>query len=309
MTAPATNPARPPVVGVVVTYFPDADFAARLAAIARETSQVIVVDNSANDSARAAVRAACAPHGARLVENAENRGLGAALNQAVAMLEPGVDWIVAFDQDSTPEPGFTDALWRLAAAPGGRVAIVGANWRDEARPDKRAPQLRRHPVVPFCFERVTSTQDLRGITCVITSGSLFHVPTLRQLGGFNEELFLDLVDSELCLRTRAAGYDVAVAAGALMCHRRGAKRAVRCCGREWWPAFMPPSRLHYVFRNRILVARRHGWRFPHWVMFELVFAAKILTEILLFEDRKFRKFAACWIGTWHGLMGRAGQLP
>jgi rhamnosyltransferase len=144
---------------------------------------------------------------------------------------------------------------------------------------------------------------------VITSGSFFSLATWRKLGGFDESLFLDLVDFDYCLRAGAAGHNVAVASDARLAHRRGDKQPVRLFGRTWWPAFMPPLRLHYLFRNRVRLIARHGCHAPHWVVFEFVYVVKILGEILLLEDNKLRKLTACFRGVRDGLLGRSGRLP
>lgn len=307
MSTSQPNPGPTRVAGVVVTYFPDADFADRLAAVAEETAPVIVVDNSADAAVRERLRAVCAPLRVQLIENPENRGIGAALNQAFAELERnGIEWAVAFDQDSLPELGFTVALLETATAGGlPPAAVTGANWHDRARPDSPARHLRKNPRLPAGFVRSVADRDLREITCVITSGSLFHLLAWRQLGGFDANLFLDLVDTEFCLRARAAGRDVRVAARALLHHQRGAKRAVRFAGRTWWPAFMPESRLTLLFRNRLFLFRRHGTQFPHWVLFELAYAGKVLAEIVFLEDRKLSKLQACLRGTWAGMISRS----
>ena len=309
MKAPA-RAARPLVGGIVVSYFPDAGFGFRLAAIARETGPVLVMDNSADEIARTALRKICAEHHARLVENAENVGLATALNQAFrALRTEGLEWAIAFDQDSTPDPGFADALLRAAAQGVTPAAVVGANWRDEARPSFPSRHLRRHPALPLFFRRSAAPEDLFDVTCVITSGSLCHLPTAEKIGLFDPGLFLDLVDTDFCLKARAAGHPLRVAAAAGMLHRRGTKRPVRFAGRTFWPAFMPPSRLLLLFRNRVLLYRRYALRFPHWACFELVYAAKVLAEIVFFEDRKSAKLGACLRGTWHGLLGRSGPPP
>lgn len=322
------------VPGIIVTYFPDEGFAQRLAAIARETSLLIVVDNSADDATHLRLRKLCAEHRAQLIENAENVGLGGALNQAFEQLKNETEWALAFDQDSTPEPGFVEASLLAAGATGPELevarasrpcshqstgkmpvppqspwpAAVGANWRDEARPENLARHLRPHRDLPLCFERSPAETDLDRVTCVITSGTLFHVPTWRRLGGFDAALFLDLVDTDFCLRARAHGYDVRVAAAAKLRHRRGDKLPVQFCGITFWPAFMPETRLHYLFRNRVRLFLRHAWRFPHWAVYEVVYAAKILANVIFLEDRKAAKLAACLRGTWDGLLGRTGRL-
>jgi rhamnosyltransferase len=297
-----------PLAGVVVTYHPDPGFEARLEAMRSEVCPLVVIDNTATLVTRERLRRACARLEVELIENEDNLGLAGALNRAFRHLEArGVEAIVAFDQDSTPESGVVAALAALLAADPA-CAIVGSNWHDEARPRFRARHLRPHAVVPGLFARDEARHDLHDLTCVITSGSLFRLEVWRELGGFDEALFVDLVDTEFCLRARAAGHAVGVAARARLAHRRGAKTPVRRFGRTWWPAFMSPLRLRYLFRNRVLVLGRVGWRLPHWVAFECVYAAKIIAEILFLEDRKAAKLAACVQGTWEGLMGVEGRI-
>lgn len=298
----------PAIPGVVVTYHPDEAFESRLRAVARETAPVLVVDNSTDPAARVRVASACATVGAELIANPANRGLATALNQAFARLaQRGFPAVIAFDQDSTPAPGFAAALQAVAAA-NRQPAVVGANWQDEARPGVVSRHLRSHPRLPGAFERVDATTDLADVTCVITSGSLFDLGIWTDLGGFDDDLFLDLVDTEYCLRARTSGHTIAVASAARLAHRRGAKRAVSRVGRAWWPAFMPPSRLRGLFRNRLHVVAHQGWRAPHWVAFEAAYTAKILAEILALEDEKWAKLGACVQGTWDGLIGRTGPV-
>ena len=294
-----------PTAGVVVTYFPDEEFEARLGAVVREVSPVLVVDNSTDPAAGDRLAAVCDRCGARLLRHAANLGTAAALNRGFAELARlGCGWAVAFDQDSVPAEGLAGALRACAASdPYRPAAVVGANWTDAAR-DAPARHLTRHPRFPLAFRRVAAEQDLPAVTTVIMSGSLFALEAWRELKGFDESLFLDLVDADYCLRARQAGWAVRVAAAARLLHARGRKRAVRFAGRTWWPAFMPPARLHLLFRNRVLLLRRHAWREPHWAAFETAYALKILAEVLFLEDQKTAKLGACLRGTGAGIVGR-----
>lgn len=306
-TPPSTLPGS--AGGVVVTYHPDGDFESRLAAIASEVRPLIVVDNSILPEAQRQVRDASARLGATLIANSENRGLAAALNDAFERHRlHGLTWAIAFDQDSTPEPGLAAALLTPAGLDTTPPAVVGSNWSDESRPERAARHLQRHPALPLLFRRSPAERELMDATCAITSGSLFHLPTWRELGGFDETLFLDLVDTDYCLRAIRAGRSVRVAAGARLKHRRGSKRPVRFLGQTFWPAFMPPLRLRYLFRNRVRLLPRHLRHAPHWVVFEFVYAAKILGEVAMFEDQKFAKLGACLRGTWDGMRGCSGKI-
>ena len=301
------NPAR--LGAVVVTYHPDAHVGERLASIKRELQPVLVIDNSTDRPAQDHLARICGDVGVEYQPQATNLGLAAALNLAFTQLAArGFDHVVAFDQDSTPGPGFVAALLRTHASSARAPAVVGANWFDEGRPGFDSRHLRPHPRWPLLFTRSAATTDLANVTCVITSGSLFSLAVWRELGGFDDGLFLDLVDTDYCLRARLAGFEIAVSSAARLAHRRGAKAPVRYVGRTWWPAFMPPFRLRYLWRNRLLVAMRHGWRCPHWMLFELAYATKVVAEIILLEDQKIARLGACGRGTWDGLLGTEGPI-
>jgi len=299
---------QPRLGAVVVTYHPDSDFAQRLVAIRREFETVIVVDNSTHTGVQPHLAHVC-EGGAIFLPNRENVGLARALNRGFGELAArGFEHAIAFDQDSTPGPEFAAALLRTKARAHKSTVVIGANWFDEGRPGFDSRHLRLNRGFPLLFSRVAAASDLEQVTCVITSGSLFCLQAWETLGGFDESLFLDLVDTEYCLRARASGLRIAVSAAARLAHRRGAKKPVHCAGRTWWPAFMPPLRLRYLWRNRMLVAMRHGWRVPHWIMFELAYSAKLIAEITLLEDQKLAKLAACGRGLWDGLLSADGPI-
>lgn len=297
------------IPAAVVTFHPDEGWPARLDAVLREHPRVIVVDNSTSTEAREFVTATLSTRpGASRIALSDNPGIGAALNLAFASLSTeGHARAVAYDQDSTPAPGFAEALAATAAAQP-RAAVVGANWTDPRRPGRPALFLRPAALLGLCFRRVPADHDLAGLLCVITSGSLFDLSIWRRLGGFDAGLFLDLVDSDYCLRARRAGHDIVACAHAALLHHRGEKRPVRVLGRDYHPAHTPPFRLRCLTRNRLLLFRRNRLRPLAWTVYELAYAFKLVIDALLFEPRKPARFAAMLCGARDGLLGRTGPV-
>lgn len=287
--------------GILVTYFPDGAIDGRLTALRREVEPLVVVDNTDEPEARETLRRLVVETGAVWLPQSTNRGTAGALNAAFSRLvADGFDATIVFDQDSTPEAGLASALRRCALGRP-RVAVIGSNWRDEARPE--APS--RH-VLRGRLTRQVARADLDGVAFVIASGSWFSLTAWCEIGPFDEGLFLDLVDTEYCLRAARKGWVLRIAAGARLLHRRGAKVAVSWCGRTWWPANMPPARLHLLARNRVSVLRRYGLREPRWVCFEGMYTAYLLFCALALEDATGAKLRAMMKGFWDGLLGRLG---
>jgi len=295
------------IPAAVVTYHPDSAWPARLDAILREHSPILLVDNSTTPDARAFVAATIANRPSITLHSLpDNPGIGAALNLAFATLaREGHAHAVAYDQDSTPALGFATALAATSAAHP-HAAVIGANWSDPRRPDQPARFLRSAGPLGLCFRRTAATTDLSDLLCVITSGSLFDLKTWRDLGGFREDLFLDLIDTDYCLRARRAGLGIVACASAHLLHHRGEKQAVRLFGRDFFPAHAPAARLRCLSRNRMLLFRSHRLRPLAWTAYELAYAVKLLVDALLFETGKISRPNAMARGTWDGLLGRFG---
>ncbi len=295
-----------PIPGVVVTYFPDAGLADRLRAIAREVAPLLVADNTTDSAARRAVEACAMAAGAVYLGLPSNGGVAGGLNAAFARLHAaGHEWAIAFDQDSLPEPGFTGALRNHATASGCR--IVGADWYDQVNPTRHARHLQPVAWLPLFFRRRgVPPEGLTSVTFAITSGTLFKLDLWQQLGGFDPAFTLDYADIDFCLRARRLGARTGIAAGALLAHNRGTKRPVRRFGRTWWPAFTAPERLRILAYAQGGMLRRHGWRVPHWLLYELAFQLKTLGEILLLEDRRRAKVSALASGLLSSILGHRG---
>ena len=271
------------MIALVVTYFPDDEVADNIAAIAREFGDVIVVDNGSPQGSTASFRTL---PGVDFVALDANHGVAAALNLGFERaVQRGETWVVSFDQDSRPISGFALAL-ATSRAGMGDAAVIGANIVEAAmagdytwlRPGKRCEWL---------FERVPcSSEDLLDVSMVVTSGALTSVEVWRELGGFDESLFIDFVDTDFCLRVRATGRRIGVSNGAVLHHKLGQRERREIFGFVFHPTHHPAFRHYFIARNRVSMLSRHGIREPHWL-----------------------KLKAMVLGTWDGLRGRSGPMP
>lgn len=295
------------VCAVVVTYRPDPDFSRRLELIRLQADHVVVVDNGSDAALHSGARGQ-----AEVLSQNDNVGLAAALNiglqRAMAL---GFRWVVTFDQDSTPFPGMVAALLatRARQPDPDRVAVVGPRLKEERVVHEDHRWVRPHPRLKWLFQRAPCREgDLTGVAFVITSGALMDLRIFRRIGPMDEALFIDYIDHDYCLRARRAGYDLVVSQGALLLHNLGAKREFTVAGRSVRPTFHSALRLHYMFRNRIRVLRRHALRHPHWALFDCVYTPLNLARVLFWEDQRMRKLAAAVRGTVDGLLGRTGRV-
>jgi len=292
---------------VVVIYHPGKEVDENLKAMVQECGRVLIVDNG---SAPAIGERLAAVPGVQLLALGANLGIAVALNRGAAWArENNYQWMVTFDQDSKPEPGMVAGLWAahlrhaVAAVVGPRILEGGA-----AGPNYR--WVRRHPNWPGLFQRAECREaDLPEVTMLITSGSMVDLTVWKDLDGFAEDLFIDYVDIDYCLRVIRTGRKVAVAADSRLQHKLGARQTGRLLGMDFRPMHHAAFRHYYIARNRVLVWRRHALAVPHWALFDLSFAGYNVLRVLIFESPKRTKIKAMLLGTWDGLWGRNGPCP
>src|SRR5580700_6540819 len=100
------------VCGVIVTYHPDEELAQHIAVLRGQVGGLVVVDNRSSDSERVKLRELAQQYSFTLLENQENLGIGAALNQGVrwAAAHGVFRYVALFDQDSEVPGNFTEAM-------------------------------------------------------------------------------------------------------------------------------------------------------------------------------------------------------
>jgi rhamnosyltransferase len=224
--------------------------------------------------------------------NKRNLGVAAALNiGARRALADGYERLLTMDQDSVATPGMVQAMLACFSGPGvGKVGLVSP-FHAQVGGAVRVPSGR-------CAQVLTP----------MTSGSLLDLDAYEGVGPFMEELFIDQVDNEFCLRLRAAGYSVLEAGEATLHHRVGDVRFHR------FPAPMystnhPPVRRYYITRNRFWVGRMYRDSFPEFRRFELRQVGKDVLKILLYEGQKGQKLLMMARGYRDYRRGRLGPYP
>jgi rhamnosyltransferase len=291
---------------VIVTYRPDwAILDARVAALRSQAKDIVIVDNGSpgteEDSAEAAAWSVCE----RLLLK-DNYGIAKAQNVGIEWaISHGATHVVLLDQDSEPASDMVGTLVQAATdlvARVPRLGVIAPRFFDERQ--AMAPSFFRIKglrVVPLVCTDATACLP---IDAAIASGSLLSVATLRSVGVMCEDLFIDLVDIEWCLRARSVGYQSFGVCGALLHHRLGeTPRSV--VGRK--VAHHSPLRSYYLFRNATWLMRQQyaplAWKLAAVRQLALRYLFYTLTVAPRLEYLRMMT-----LGLWHGIRGRLGRL-
>lgn len=303
VTTPDT--AAPPLACVVVSYNAPQGLAGRLDAALAQTDLGVLVDNGSRQAPDLSGLSAPSLAKLALISNASNVGLAAALNQGIAHCAArGAARVLLLDHDSTVAPDLVAALSR-AGDENTAIRVPAIRY---AHGDNRCrwPSSEHRPAPLFRLLYADQMVAPAAVDLAIGSGMLIDVTVWQQIGGFDEALFIDLVDTEYCLRARQHGYRIIAVPEASLQHALGQASRRRLLGAKVFPTHHSATRHYFISRNRILLARRYARRFPAWMAYELLSGIKLLVKVVLFEDARMGKLGSMVRGTLDGLRGRSG---
>lgn len=283
------RPFRKDVAAVVVLYDPDTDIVTRITRYAAEVDRLIAVDNSA--SPRPSLAADLEGVGVDYVPLGSNRGVASALNVGCRRaIELGYAWALTMDQDSDVPAGFVASLARCIGQTGSEDVAVVAPVVQQLGSPAPAP-------IAGCEE----------VTVALTSGSLLRLSAYRGIGGFRDDLFIDQVDHEFCLRAKRSGWRILRRKDAIMMHRMGSRRLVtfpvRCRVSDY-----SPVRRYYMVRNTLELRREYRREFPDWVQGEYRWWSRELVKMLVFERHRLAKLRMMLAGWYDYRRRRFGRF-
>lgn len=187
--------------GAVYTlYKPPSDFFHKIRSVIETCDIVILVDNTPG-GANIVIK----DNNVVLMQDGSNKGIASALNMGISKArEHGVNFLVLFDQDSSPDPATLKNLFEASTK--NPKALVGPLFVDDQ------VGLTRSPV---------ETAEYSSVRCLPTSGMTFRLDELPADMRFNEGFFLDFVDFDWCWRLGALGWTCLLANKIPMLHRLG----------------------------------------------------------------------------------------
>lgn len=293
------RPCRDNSCVVVVTYFPDDLLKDRLSPLAAQFDTVLVIDNSCTTSVTEELSTIVSGIGGTLITNPTNVGVATALNQGLHWAEKhGYAWMLSMDQDSIAYGNMLEVFGQVydALPDPSRVAVIGSNYVD--RYNKNLYFTQPESDGPKYVEVVT----------VITSGCLTSVPASRTIGPFIDDFFIDHVDDEYCLRSRACGYGVVLTSKPVMEHAIGSPKKCRFLWKRLTTPNSPAFRRYYQARNHLVVIRRYMKTEAEWVKWSIRVRVKEIILMLLLEEGKLDKTWKLIMGFTDAIRGRMGPL-
>jgi rhamnosyltransferase len=280
------------IAGVVVLYNSPPDCLENIRTYRAQIDRLYVVDNSPITSPWITSTLLNDP-GIRYYPFPQNVGIATALNVgAQQAISDGYQYLLTMDDDSrAPADLVPSMIHYLTTNQSDSVGIL-------------AP---KHILSALVSEQPTPERARANeVITTMTSGNLVNLAAYKQVGPFDDGLFIDVVDHDFDLRLKAAGYRIVELTNLYLIHRLGTQKRLPLTSLTF--VSHSPARNYYLIRNSILVARHH-WK--HTPGYSLTAALTILIEIgkiVVLEDQNLVRLRLVLKAVHDAIRYRKGPL-
>ena len=208
---------------VIVTYHSTDQVGALVESIAIQSSEggseIIVVDNSPDDSCKAIVESACPS--AKFIQNDSNRGYTAAINQAITLA--GGEFLFLLTPDVVLQEKCTENL--IAAFNGSAGATAPQLLNSDGSIQKSVRNFPRFSTLIYDSIGLAKLfpanntlgrwrnlyfphDQLREVEQPMASALMIHRAAMEKVGDWDEQFFVFFSDVDYCKRIYDAGYSI-----------------------------------------------------------------------------------------------------
>jgi len=253
------------LAGVVILYNPLDEVYENICSYYDYIDHLFIIDNSENPNIYLISKLKLLSK-VEYIFHGENKGISFSLNEALYLSKNKFAWLMTMDQDSSfKKDMICDYIMCL-----------------DKIPDKV------YGVTSIINNNVCSSKALDNLMIVercITSGNIINIKIALDVGGFDENLFIDEVDIDFCYRCKKSGYILMQYQKNIMNHVIGNPIKGRFLGFQFSSMNHNYIRDYYIVRNRLYISKKYKELRKRY----LVYIFKDIFKILLIGDDKFRK--------------------
>lgn len=278
---------------VIVTYNPPIEeLKKNLALVKKQIQACVVVDNGSENRDQIQLLCNDLSIEPKLLER--NVGIAAAQNIGFKFFETTgeIEWVLTLDQDSTIPSGLIKSYLDSSKINEASTAILTCSYTSEDWTEAQRRKIESETV------HAVSKVDL-----VISSGNLVRVSAWKLVGGFDEYLFIDLVDYDFDVKLKLAGYLIWQVNSISISHSIGVPMHRPILSRllllraDDLLADHPAMRQYYIYRNSIIFDKRYAKIYPKSL---LIFRTILATRRILAYSNSLEKYHFAFRGIRSG---------
>lgn len=175
----------------IVTYNPEIErLEKNIKGIVNQVDKLFIFDNGSNNSSDIECMYKKFQGKIALIMSNENVGIATAFNRIMESSKTmNAKWVLLLDQDTICPPNMIMTYKNYISSE--KVAIIAPTLIDARRA--------KHNI---------QADEAISVIKAVSSGSLINVDIFNRVGNFEDNLFIDMVDYEYCMRVRLHGYTV-----------------------------------------------------------------------------------------------------
>lgn len=237
------------IAAIMISYNPDENLANSVKLLINQVDKIIIVDNGSEIEKKKFINSINEIDKEKIdiVFNEENLGIATALNIGVKKaLDQGYNWILTMDQDSKCSDNMIEKMFEVY---------------NKIDKDKRKDILSIFP--NFVDERVQSIEEnsamdiFEYVDADITSGNLLKAEVFDKVGFFDDSLFIDLVDTDFCMRLNENNIKMIKVRDAILYHSLGESQSIKSIFGKFNTSNHSALRRYYMTRNRFYTWERY----------------------------------------------------
>ncbi len=248
-----------------------------------QVESLVVVDNGSSNIKE--IENLCKNAGCLLIKLNENKGIAYALNQICKYFySQKFDWVFTLDQDSISSNNMISKMYEHTSD---NVGAIGPKIVYRHNED---------------FSQKASMKAIEEVEWLITSATLTNLKAWKNIGGFDNKLFIDGVDKDFCFRLKKEGYKIFQCNEVELLHELGdlrCRKIMNCC---IYVTNHNPLRKRYMVRNCIYLKKKSNLGNP------FCYILKLILKTIVFENRKIKSLVAIKNGIIDGLHENMGRL-
>ena len=288
------------IISIIVVFKPDLEKFKDILKLHSSTfSKCVVVNNSPE------INLGDLPENTHLISSKSNIGLASALNHGISYAKKtGFKMCALFDQDTSFSSSFVDDMIK-------KINLYKSNLKVAVFSPifyNNVTKSYGHNI-EFKFKflyLIRSKPDQKKLIInpdyVITSGSFIPLKSINDIGLMLDELFIDFIDIEWCLRARRKKYSIVSFQDISLEHNMGSL-SFNFLGKNY--PINTPQRIYYYFRNSFYLYSKGnmpiGWKIVDFSRNLL----RIAFYLIMVDFRSY--FKPIFIGITHGIFKKMGK--
>ncbi|XZH20523.1 glycosyltransferase family 2 protein [Clostridium perfringens] len=288
------------VGAVVVTYNINEKFNVTINSLRNQVEEIVVVDNgSCPDTIKVLDNL---KSNITLIKLNENKGIAYALNKGIDYcIDKEYDWIITLDHDSVLSDNMISKM------------LTEYNNLNDYIKEKTAMIVPKHIEekiynLDYLEENINESKYEEVLT-EITSGAMVKTQIYKEMGKYDNDLFIDSVDHDYCLFLNRKGFKVLRFKSAILKHNLGDTKYRKLFGiKDIAYSNHSPLRRYYISRNRLYIWKKYKGEFDQWIKSDKKTFIRELLMIAIFEENKIAKFKMTFLGIRDYLNNKKGKF-